>query len=388
MSKFNKIIALSKQIANSLMKNEDPIALDQSKLFSEEDKKYILKNLTDKSNLKEYKDLKNSINIQKDWLKVKPKKKTRKLYYKLAAAASIALIISLTIFFNKSDDTNEFTEPIIVNNQIKAGTDKATLTLESGEEIALQKGQPVKTKNATGSGEEITYQTTKNQKPKTNTQIAYNILTIPRGGQFKTTLADGTIVWLNSESQIKYPVAFAEGKTRQVELVYGEAYFDVSPSTDHKGADFKVYHKAQEVKVLGTEFNVKAYKDEVQIFTTLVEGKVAIHTDIFNKTLEPGEQSVLNIVPNNISIKKVDIRPEIAWRDGVFIFKKKNLKDIMTTLSRWYDMDVVFLNKNLETIQFNGALNKNQSIVDLLNDIKNFGIIKNYEINNNKVTLK
>tara|TARA_R110002050_G_scaffold201583_1_gene336752 strand:- start:230 stop:1420 length:1191 start_codon:yes stop_codon:yes gene_type:complete len=315
------------------------------------------------------------------------KNSKRSLSYKYAAAASIALIIALSIFFNKKITEPQFIEPIIVNNQIKTGTNKATLTLQDGSEIALEKGKTYHTKNAMSNGEEIVYQTN-NQNPSTKNQDAYNTLTIARGEQFQIQLSDGTKVWLNSESQIKYPVVFNKKEPRQVELVYGEAYFDVSPSTANAGTSFKVYNKNQEIKVLGTEFNIKAYKNEVNIYTTLVEGKVAITAGNKNKILSPGEQSILNITTNNIGIAQVDIKPEISWREGVFIFKKKPLKEIMTTLSRWYDMDVVFQNKDSEVIQFNGSLNKNQSIQAILNDIKNFGIINNYEIKNKTVTIK
>ena len=100
-------------------------------------------------------------------------------------------------------------------------------------------------------------------------------------------MSDGTQVWLNSESQLKYPVNFIKGQTRQVELVYGEAYFDVSPSVEHNGAKFKVFNQSQEVEVLGTEFNVKAYKDETNIYTTLVEGRVVIDNGALKQSLLP-----------------------------------------------------------------------------------------------------
>jgi len=246
----------------------------------------------------------------------------------------------------------------------------------------LVKGKTSVIKNATSTGEEIIYQ------PTANSQISYNYLTIPRGGEYKITLPDGTKVWLNSESQLKYPVSFTEGTPRKVELVYGEAYFDVSPSTEHKGAKFKVLNNRQEVEVLGTEFNIKAYKDETNIYTTLVEGKVAINTENQNKILTPGEQSNLDITLNSITINKVNIRQETSWKDGIYLFKGKSLKEIMVTLSRWYNMDVIFVDKNLEEVRFTGSLNKNQNIVDVLIDIKNFGIINNFEINNKTITLK
>ncbi|HEX9826742.1 MAG TPA: FecR family protein, partial [Flavobacteriaceae bacterium] len=201
--------------------------------------------------------------------------KKKPQFWRYAAAAILIIALASTYFLRDTIFNNQIqienTTPIIVNNQIAPGIDKATLTLEDGTEMVLVKGASVQTKNATSNGEEIIYQqTTGNRQPATNT------LTIPRGGQFFITLADGTKVWLNSETQIKYPVSFVKGQSRQVELVYGEAYFDVSPSTAHGGSNFKVFNNNQEVEVLGTEFNIKAYKDEINIFTTLVEGKVAV----------------------------------------------------------------------------------------------------------------
>ena len=331
--------------------------------------------------------------LKQPLVKTSRKKKTRKRYYKLAAAASIALIISLSIYFNQETAAPQFTEPVIVNNQIKKGSDKATLTLEDGSEVALVKGKTVQTSNAKSNGEEIVYQNN-NQKPSTKNQIAYNYLTIPRGGQFQINLADGTKVWLNSDSQLKYPVRFTEGETRQVELVYGEAYFDVSPSTEHKGVKFQVYHNAQEVEVLGTQFNIKAYKDEANIYTTLVEGKVSVTPSAVEgqkpttKILAPNQQSNLNIQTNKIRIATVSTYNEIAWKDGIFSFEDKPLKEMMKVLSRWYDVEVEFKNKEAENEEFIGVLRKKQNLNNILETIKNFGIIKEYTINNKKITIQ
>ncbi|GAA3605135.1 DUF4974 domain-containing protein [Flavivirga amylovorans] len=315
----------------------------------------------------------------------------KKSWFRFTAAASILILIAAGLWFTKLGNTTEpqFIEPIIVNNQIQTGTDKATLTLESGEHIALAKGALFQTQNATSNGEEIIYNdASKSQQPTASSNITYNYLTIPRGGQFQLTLSDGTQVWLNSESRLKYPVAFNKGETRQVELVYGEAYFDISPSTNHHGADFKVYHKEQEVQVLGTEFNIKAYKDEANIYTTLVEGKVAISAANQHKTLAPTERANLDISSNIISISKVDVYNEVSWKEGVFSFEGKTLKDLMQVLSRWYDMEVQFENKDLEDLQFLGKLKKSQSIEEILSAIKNSSIINNFEINSRTIILK
>ena len=281
---------------------------------------------------------------------------------------------------NTSNTPLEVTPRIV--NTIVPGKDKATLTLEDGSLISLEKGASFKTKNAKSNGEQIVYQNAKSNP----SVIKYNYLTIPRGGQFFIKLSDGTQVSLNSESQLKYPVHFIEGETREVELVYGEAYFDVSPSTNHKGAKFKVLNNTQEIEVLGTEFNIKAYKDEVNIYTTLVEGKVAINTPNLKQLLIPNQQSILDTQNNTLSVITVDVLEAISWKEGVFSFINKPLKDIMKVLSRWYDVDIIFDNKELESAEFIGTLNKNQSIDEVLSIMKSFSL-NNYEIKGDTIIL-
>ena len=291
--------------------------------------------------------------VQKD--KITSLKK-KLLFWKYAVAAIfIGLITTTYVFKSNTSNTPLEVTPRIVNT-IVPGKDKATLTLEDGSLISLEKGASFKTKNANSNGEQIVYQNAKSNP----SVIKYNYLTIPRGGQFSLKLSDGTEVWLNSESQLKYPVSFRENETRQVELIYGEAYFDVSPSTNHKGAKFKVLNNTQEIEVLGTEFNIKAYKDEVNIYTTLVEGKVAINTPNLKQLLIPNQQSILDTQNNTLSVITVDVLEAISWKEGVFSFINKPLKDIMKVLSRWYDVDIIFDNKELESVEFIGTLNKNQ----------------------------
>jgi len=308
-------------------------------------------------------------------------------WFKYAAAAIVVGILTTTFVFKDNlFKTPIEASPVIVdaNNRIEVGTDKATLTLEDGSVVVLKNGNSFHTQNASSNGKEIVYKTGQ-QKP---TKIAYNYLTIPRGGQFFIKLSDGTQVWLNSESQLKFPVAFVDGEIRRVELVYGEAYFDVSPSTKHKGSKFKVFNKSQEVEVIGTEFNIKAYKDETNVYTTLVEGKVAVSTTNGKQKLVPNQQLNLNLKTNTAVINSVDVYDEIAWKQGVFSFKRKSLEDIMKVLSRWYDLDVKFTNPVLKKSGFNGIVGKDQKIEDILETIKSYGVIKEYEIKNKTVILK
>lgn len=303
-------------------------------------------------------------------------------YYQYAVAASVVLLISLTIFLDKKNNVQP-KEPVIVNTIIQPGTDKATLTLEDGSQIALEKGESIQTSNANSNGEKIVYEAV-NRNTK---EVAYNYLTIQRGGQFNVVLSDGTVVWLNSESQLKYPVNFIEGEIREVELVYGEAYFDVSPSRDHGGSKFKVINKAQDVEVIGTQFNIKAYKDDKNIYTTLVEGKVIIDNGVSVQNLKPSQQSNLDINTNTFEISEVDVYENISWKDGVFTFRNKSLKDIMKVLSRWYNVDIIFENKKLESLKFNGTLNKHQNIEEILLIMESTRI-NNYEIKDKTITLK
>lgn len=332
----------------------------------------------------------DGINEEAALLKVKSaiqsqEKPVRRFYWRYAAAAFLVGVLISSYFFKENlFNTQQDSNPIIVNNNIEVGTDKATLTLEDGSEIVLEKGQTYISKNLSSNGEELVYSTLSETKP----EIAYNYLTVPRGGQYFIKLSDGTQVWLNSESKLKYPVAFVEGETRKVELLYGEAYFDVSPSTEHQGAKFKVLTAIQEVEVLGTEFNIKAYEDENSIYTTLVEGKVAINASNNQKILKPKEQFIFNKLNNNMLVSEVDVYSETAWKKGLFSFKNKTLRDIMTVLSRWYDIDVLFEDKNIEDIQFKGVLSKNQNIEDILTLIKNTNFINAYEIKNNTIILK
>lgn len=301
---------------------------------------------------------------------------------RVAIAASVAMLISITLLFNTKDNSKT-NIPAAVNKNIVIGSDKATLTLEDGSVIALEKGKDYQTGNVSSNGEKLVYNAGNKSKA-----IANNFLTIPRGGQFFVQLADSTKVWLNSESQLKYPVAFVDGETRQVELVYGEAYFEVSPSTKHKGSKFKVKTHLQNVEVIGTEFNIKAYKDETAIYTTLVKGKVAIENAKEKEFLEPNEQSRISSNSSEITISKVDVYNEISWRKGLFVFKGMPLKDIAKVLSRWYDADIVFDDPALGNVKFNGVLNKNQKLEDILTTIKNINFINAYEIKDHKVIIK
>jgi len=310
----------------------------------------------------------------------------KKNYWKYGIAASIAVLFGLTYFLTRdSFSLEQSSEELVINNNIDIGTDKATLTLEDGTNVVLEKGNIYSTENVTSDGEKVVY-----NKSKTNV-LVYNSLKVPKGGQFYLELSDDTKVWLNSDSKIRYPKEFIEDQDRVVELLYGEAYFDVSPSIKHNGAKFKVVSNMQKIEVLGTEFNVKAYKDEKHIYTTLVEGSVTLSTGkgSTNYMLKPNQRAKLDI--NSRLIEKennIDVLEDIAWIKGDFVFERKPLKEIMKVLSRWYNVEVLIEDESIENIEFTGKLSKNQNIEEILILIKNTNIISDYEIKNKTIHIK
>ncbi|WP_051238770.1 FecR family protein [Gaetbulibacter saemankumensis] len=352
--------------------------------------------LEDENNLKVFKDylsINQTLNkdviydalsaYNKTSLKIENESKVRKLFPTLLKYAAAILVFATAGYYFILNNNTPDEVKIATENNINIGTDKATLTLEDGSEVTLDTEHDYTSGNIESNGKDLIYRASNTSKK----EISYNYLTIPRGGQYHVVLSDGTQVWLNSDSQLKYPVNFIDGQTRKVELVYGEAYFDVSHSSEHKGSKFKVLTQTQEIEVLGTEFNVSAYKDEDNIYTTLVNGKIALTHGEENTILKPNQQAIIKPNFENIYIIETDVYAVTAWKDGVFSFENLPLEQIMKVLSRWYDADIKFENKELMHEHFTGVLRKNQSIDEILNIIKTINNIS-YEIDNKTIILK
>ncbi len=332
---------------------------------------------------------KEVVDIEAGWksfetrMHIVPKVRFFSNYRKIAVAASIALLLGLTAVFLLKDKKAIVEKP----SAFEIGTDKAVLTLEDGSMVELGIGKRFETSKIQSIGEEIVYQVDKNNEVKEK-EIAYNILSVPRGGQFFIKLSDGTKVWLNSDSRLKYPVEFT-GDIREVELEYGEAYFEVTPSTKNQGKHFIVQSRKQKIEVLGTQFNLKSYKEENTITTTLVEGKVLITNTQNGKQ---AELPVLNQLQFNLQQNEFTISPvaslanEISWKEGFFKFNDKSLKDIMTVLSRWYNTEILFEDPGLQNALFNGVFSRNQSIEAILNIIQQTGEA-NYRIEEGKIVI-
>ena len=306
-------------------------------------------------------------------------------YKKIAFAASIILLVGISLF-----NQFYFNETIIIRDPIVIGTDKAVLTLENGDQVILEKGQKFQNKTVNSDGKELSY-SIKNRSSSNfkNEKIAFNFLTIPRGGQFSLNLEDGTKVLLNSDSKIKYPVKFIKGKKRQVELLYGEAFFEVSSSKNNNGSEFIVSTKTQKINVLGTKFNVKSYGGDDVITTTLVEGKVKVENGENQILLFPNQQSKVDSNSAIIDVSDVDVSQQISWIKGLFSFNDTSLEDIMHTLSRWYDLEFIFKSANQKKFIFSGILERTKSIEDILFIIEKTSSSNeiNFEINNKTIII-
>ena len=284
-------------------------------------------------------------------------------------------------FYEKT--SGSITTTTIEVSNIKPGSDKAILTLQDGSHVDLTT-ENITTATLKNNGKTLSY----NDRYADDTTPVYNYITIPRGGQFQIKLSDGTRVWLNSETKLKYPEAFVKGETRSVELLYGEAYFDVAPASRHTGTKFRVIHPSQEIEVLGTEFNVRAYRDESHIATTLVAGKVAISTGDIHYILSPNEKASLDLRDHKMDISVTDVSDEISWKKGIFSFTGMSLEAIAKVLNRWYDIQIIFTNPELRNVKFNGMISKKENIEEILNLIVSTNSINAYEIKNKHVYIK
>ncbi len=316
----------------------------------------------------------------------KRKKKTKFYYY---AAASVVLISTILYTYNTLNEKQLKDNKLLASEQktLEKKPTKVLLTLEDGSVVELGNGNKYSSENVKSHGDTLVYKKNYTAAKNTSEEIKYNEVTIPRGGQFALTLSDSTRVWLNSDSKIKYPVTFPKGSPRVVELVYGEAYFAVTSSKNNQGASFQVKNQNQNITVLGTEFNVKAYNDESVIKTTLVEGKVTVKTASKQELLTPNQQLTLNKNTLSTKINTVKVYDAIAWRDGVFSFNNHTLEEIMTVLARWYDVEIIFKNNELRKTKFTGVLRREKSISEIVSIIKESNTL-NYDIKNRTLYIK
>lgn len=313
-----------------------------------------------------------------------PKKsvgRSRKPIWKYAAAAAVILVGSFTLY-SSLQNMLEKKAPLAYHNDVLPGGDRATLTLADGSQIALDSGKAGRL--ATEGGISI--------EKDANGQIIYlakgnggdeaqkiNTLSTPAGGKFSVVLSDGSKVWLNASSSIKFPAAFS-GDSRRVEIK-GEAYFEIEKDA---ARPFYVNNGSSEIKVLGTHFNVMAYPDEYRSELTLLEGAVQFTKNGHAELLKPGRQ-ILYTESNN-QTKQIDANIEevMAWKNDLFVFNNTNIDEVMKQLVRWYNVKVKYEGDKPD-ISFTGVIPRNANVSKILKALELTGDVT-FGIENNVIT--
>jgi transmembrane sensor len=309
----------------------------------------------------------------------------------LGYAAAVITLMALGITLSKYRSNEDLKTLAHQQKDILPGSNKATLTLANGSKIILddaKQGKIASQKNVVinkNKSGEVIYKTTPTDQIATGQTpveaITMNTLTTPRGGQYEVVLPDGTRVWLNAASSLKYPTAFT-GNERRVELT-GEAYFEVSKNARKP---FFVKTTNQTVAVLGTHFNINSYADEAATKTTLLEGSVKVtgNTNQLTVKLKPGQQAVNTVTAIDIK-QDADIDEAVAWKNGKFLFRNTDLRTIMRQLSRWYDVDVEYQG-NVAQKHYRGRISRNVPVSEIFQILKTSGI--NFTINGGKIIVK
>ncbi len=288
------------------------------------------------------------------------------VYRRITAAAAVVLIAAAGYLFSEraGGRADGF-------DHVRPGGQIAVLQLGDGTSITLDGSAGGRIERAgthatVGDGE-LRYQDVATLK-----DVKFNRLYVPRGGEYRVVLGDGTAVWLNSDSRLEYPLSFP-GDERRVTLE-GEAYFEVAHDPSKP---FIVETPAQALTVLGTGFNLSAYREDNRTVTTLVHGSVRVVNKSNNEKtqLAPGEQSQLDNDSGLFTVITVDTADAVAWKEGLFVFDEQSLEQVMLKLARWYDIEVAFDHPDAKEIVFKGNLPKYQEFATLLGMIEKISAV-------------
>lgn len=303
-----------------------------------------------------------------------------KLIRWLNVAAILTLFIGIGICFLIHKPNKELQ---VVEASIQPGKNMAVLKLSDGRKVVLTDMVSVQEEDGTlirnEQSKQLDYSNVKGVEGKT----LMNTVEVPLGGEYQLVLSDGTKVWLNSGTELSYPVSFA-GKNREVTLT-GEAYFEVTKT----GLPFIVKTTDINIRVLGTKFNVSAYADDAQTVSTLVTGSVAVQNNHSNQEylLKPGNSAFYNSLNPEVEIRNTDTDLYTAWIKGEFRFVNMRLEDILMKLNRWYNCSMIYEKEDIKNLRFSGAAEKDRPIGYILKMIETVTDVK-FEINGNIITVR
>lgn len=307
------------------------------------------------------------------------------IYKRCAAAAAILLLLGTGLFLliNKPVATQQLAKVKAQKTiDILPGIDQAVLILADGSKIVLDQQNQERVVHQTGlsiskTKDGILVYTAIGQVPK-DKSIGFNTIQTAKGNQYQLILPDGSKVWLNASSSLKFPEIF-NGTTRNVELK-GEGYFEIAKDKAHPFIVKTIAGDSeQEIEVLGTHFNVNSYLDDEQIKTTLLEGSVRVKGNNISKVLVPGQQAQLD--SKRLKVVSTDVDDETAWKNGLFRFNNMELKNILYQLERWYDIKVDY--SSVPTKRYNGMIPRKVKLSEVLNMLSLTGNV-DFRIEENK----
>ena len=280
-------------------------------------------------------------------------------------AALFILFLGIVSLWRVYDNKEKPIVATVQSDSILPGSLKAELILANGERIVLD--SEARSKEMEALGIKLENDTVngllKYEAGAVDNSIGmkYNTLNVPKGGEYSLILPDGSRVWLNSETTLRFPVQFTGGK--RVVYLSGEAYFRVKKDTS---AAFHVYTKQQEITVLGTTFNVSAYENDWFTETTLIEGKVAVEGGAERVVMKPSEQYILDKRSGVGELKEVETEFYTSWIDGKFYFTSFTFEEIVKKLERWYDFTMIYEEDDIRQMRFSGVINKHRPIEEML----------------------
>lgn len=366
------LVAGNEPDTDSLLKEDKEIAERSKRIFQSSD------------NLKSL----ESFDHRRAYLKLVRRNRAKTLLrYSPYAAAILLVAASLYFLLTPQKQSNNGIETLVSEIPvITPGEKKARLILDDGREIDLEQSQ---TQVLEQNGSLVSIDTSGVKYLSSTTIkdpdiIVYNTLDVPRGGEYLLTLEDGTKVWLNAGSKLRYPVTFS--KERRSVHLEGEAYFEVSKDITRQ---FTVTTTTGEITVLGTSFNVKGYSEDKMIYTTLAEGSVSFREVGSTESiiLAPGQQLSYNTVTGSTELQSVNVKNYISWKDKLFTFEELSLEEIMTTFSRWYDVEVTYESNDLRKLLFSGNLDK-YSNINTFFKLFEAGANIRFEADNKKIIIK
>lgn len=311
--------------------------------------------------------------IQRDIRRLEPMRARRWLITTGAALALLAL--SIGIYYYR---VQEVISMATVSHDIAPGGDYATLILSDGSRIALDEVQDGKLAEQAGievsktAEGQLVYRLSAGKASAAEAKVSFHTIETPKGGQYQVVLPDGTRVWLNASTSFRYPLSFATSSRREVGLLYGEAYFEVSEDAAHP---FVVHSDRQQTQVIGTHFNINAYSDEETIKTTLLSGAVKV-TDLLSEQdvlLRPGQQSIVGRA--GMRVQTLGDTNIILWKDGKFVFDNEPMSAVMRQIARWYKVRVVYRDA-VQDVRLSGSVSRFENISTLLEKLEQTGLVR------------